>query len=192
MKCAILMGSPRKKGNTIALVKPFMETLETRGATCSLTWLYDKEIRGCIACRSCQNDWTKFGCPIRDDMQAVFDEILSSNLILLATPIYSWFCTVPMKAALDRLVYGMNKYYGEEKGPALWAGKRLALLVTCGYPPEKGADLFAESMKRYCKHSALVYAGMHAERDRGYKVAFIDDEKIERTQAFAKELVAGL
>ena len=28
-----------------------------------------------------------------------------------------------MKAVLDRLVYGMNKYYGEQKRPALWAGK---------------------------------------------------------------------
>jgi len=28
-----------------------------------------------------------------------------------------------MKALLDRLVYGMNKYYGDKKGPALWAGK---------------------------------------------------------------------
>ena len=28
-----------------------------------------------------------------------------------------------MKALLDRLVYGMDKYYGAEKGPALWAGK---------------------------------------------------------------------
>ena len=26
----------------------------------------------------------------------------------------------------------MNKYYGEKKGPALWAGKALATLVTCG------------------------------------------------------------
>jgi len=28
-----------------------------------------------------------------------------------------------MKAVLDRLVYGMNKYYGREKGPSLWEGK---------------------------------------------------------------------
>lgn len=31
-----------------------------------------------------------------------------------------------MKALLDRLVYGMNKYYGEQKGPAMWAGKKLS------------------------------------------------------------------
>lgn len=47
----------------------------------------------------------------------------------LATPIYSWYCTPPMKALLDRLVYGMNKYYGDEKGPSLWnaCGKKFWL-----------------------------------------------------------------
>ena len=35
--------------------------------------------------------------------------VLACDLLVLATPIYSWFCTPPMKTALDRLVYGMNK-----------------------------------------------------------------------------------
>jgi len=34
------------------------------------------------------------------------------DLLVLASPIYSWYCSPPMKAVLDRLVYGMNKYYG--------------------------------------------------------------------------------
>lgn len=71
-----------------------------------------------------------------------------------------------MKAVLDRLVYGMNKYYGEQKGPALWESKAVALLTTCGYPPEKGADLWESGVKRYCKHSQLRYA-MLAEHDPG-------------------------
>lgn len=45
------------------------------------------------------------------------DSILASDKIILAAPIYSWSCPAPMKALLDRLVYGMNKYYGDEKGP---------------------------------------------------------------------------
>lgn len=189
MKYALLMGSPRKNGNTMALLKPFMETLAEHDAESSLIWLYDKKLSGCTACRACQKDWTTFGCAIHDDMQNIFDEVLSADVIVLATPIYSWFCTAPMKAVLDRLVYGMNKYYGDEKGPSLWAGKRLALLLTCGYKPEKGTDLFVEGIKRYCKHSELRYAGMHAERDMGYKATFIDEDKVARTRAFARELL---
>lgn len=91
-------------------------------------------------------------------------------------------------ALLDRLVYGMNKYYGESKGPSLWAGKRVASIVTCGYPPEKGADLWEQGLIRYCKHSRLEYAGMLTERHLGYSVPFMDGEKARHAAAFAASL----
>ena len=128
MKILVLMGSPRKDGNTAALLAPFCEELRAGGAEVETIWLYDRDIRPCLACRRCQEDWTVFGCGQRDDVQAVFDKVMDCGCVILATPIYAWYCTPPMKALLDRLVYGMNKYYGDEKGPSLWAGKAVALL----------------------------------------------------------------
>ena len=192
MKLSVLMGSPRKQGNTHALLEPFLEEWAGLGHQAEVFWLYDMEIHGCVACRSCQRDWTVFGCAFHDDMQQIFDSVLSAEGVLLACPIYCWFCTAPMKAALDRLMYGMNKFYGEEKGPSLWAGKHLAILTTCGYRPERGADLFEEGMRRYCKHSSLIYDGMHAERDLGYKTTFLDPGKVERARAFAHALAARM
>lgn len=189
MKYCILMGSPRKGGNTAALLEPFMDELRKNKAECELVWLYDLEIHPCVACRVCQKDWTKFGCRYQDDGQMLFDKIIGSDMLILASPIYSWYCTSPMKAVLDRMVYGMNKYYGEEKGPALWAGKKMALITTCGYRPEKGADLWEEGMKRYCKHSQLQYIGMLAERHLGYGSEFMDDEKVTHAKAFARQLI---
>jgi len=189
MKYCILMGSPRKKGNTISIVEPFIDTLIANGDDVELIWLYDKDIRPCEACRVCQIDWSIFGCQHQDDVQDIFDSVLSSDVIVFATPIYSWYCTPPMKALLDRLVYGMNKFYGEEKGPSLWAGKHTAVIVTCGYQSEKGADLFEEGIRRYSKHSGLIYEGMLAERDLGYKTEFIDDLKIQHAKDFANSLI---
>ena len=97
----------------------------------------------------------------------------------------------PMKAVLDRLVYGMNKYYGKEKGPALWAGKKLAIITTCGYRPENGADLWETGIIRYCKHSKLQYAGMLAERHLGYNSVFMDSEKEEHAKQFADKFEEG-
>ena len=189
MNVLILMGSPRKGGNTAALLKPFCEELEQSGANVELIWLYDQEIKPCVACRNCQKDWTVFGCSRADDGQKLFDQVLASDLLVLATPIYAWYCTPPMKALLDRLVYGMNKFYGESVGPSLWKGKAVVLLETCGYRPEKGCDLFEEGMRRYCKHSGLRYLGSHAERHLGYQVPFMDEEKAMRTRAFAREVL---
>ena len=189
MKALVLFGSPRKQGNTAALLEPFCEELAADGAEVETVWLYDRDIRPCTACRACQQDWTKAGCVQQDGAQELFDKVLEADLIVLATPIYSFYCTPPMKALLDRLVYGMNKYYGRSRGPALWEGKAVALLMTCGYRPEKGCDLFEEGMRRYCKHSALRYLGSHAERHLGYDVPFMDEEKEARVRAWARSLL---
>lgn len=189
MKVCILMGSPRKTGNTAALLAPFIAELEQHQVEHSLIWLYDKQLEPCIACRVCQEDWTDFGCHYNDDGQDIFDQLLACDVIVLATPIYSWYCTPPMKALLDRLVYGMNKHYGDQMGPTLWAGKQLAIITTCGYRPEKGADLFEEGIKRYCKHSKLHYTGMLAERDLGYQSVFMDTEKAQHARLFAQEMI---
>lgn len=185
----VLMGSPRKNGNTAQLLSSFMEELKRNNCDCKMIWLYDLDILPCIACRNCQKDWSHFGCCQKDDMQNVFDAVQNCDLLVLATPIYSWYCTPPMKAVLDRLVYGMNKFYGAEKGPALWAGKQVALLTTCGYRPEKGADLWEAGMVRYCKHSKLNYLGMLAERDLGYTSVFMDEEKAKRARVFAEHIL---
>ena len=189
MRVLVLMGSPRKQGNTAALLEPFCAQLRQEGAGVEVVWLYDKEIQPCAACRTCQKDWSIFGCPHADDGQELFDKILSCDLLVLATPIYTWYCTPPMKALLDRLVYGMNKFYGGEVGPSLWKGKAVALLETCGYRPEKGCDLFEEGMRRYCKHSGLRFLGSHAERHLGYDTVFMDAGKENRTRVFASELL---
>ena len=169
-----------------------MDEAKKMGIEIDLFWLYDMDIKGCLACRACQKDWTKFGCQYNDDMQIIFDSVLSADAMILTTPIYCWYCTAPMKAALDRLMYGMNKYYGDEKGPSIWAGKHVSIITTCGYRPEKGADVFEEGMKRYCKHSALIYDGMYAERDLGYKSTFMDEEKEIRARAYARTLAAKI
>ena len=188
MKVLILKGSPRKNGNTASLVAPFTVRLEEAGCSVKQIDLYDLDLRPCIACRHCQEDWSEFHCWQKDDMQMVYDEFQASDLVVLATPIYVWYCTPPMKSVLDRLTYGMDKYYGEEKGPALGAGKKIALITTCGYPPEKGCDLWETGVKRWCRHSQLELVGSMVERHMGYKTVFMDDEKAAHARAFADEL----
>ncbi|MGI6736911.1 MAG: flavodoxin family protein [Anaerovoracaceae bacterium] len=189
MKICALKGSPRKEGNTNAVLQPFLQECRRLGHDTEEFELYEKEIHGCVACRTCQQTRTEFGCVFADDAVELFDAVRESDLIVLATPIYAWYCTPPMKALLDRFIYGFCKFYGEPPKTTLWEGKKMALVVTCGYPPEKGADLFAEGMKRYCRHAHLQYQGMLAEHDPGYHAVFLDDDKIGRAVQFADRLL---
>lgn len=190
MKCYILMGSPRREGNTAALITPFVEEMEKQGVTCEMDWLYDMDIKGCVACRNCQKNFEETNCAIDDDMQEVFKKVDSSDIIVFATPIYSWYCTAPLKAAMDRMVYAFNKIYGGEKGPKLWSGKKLASITTSGYPPEKAMQLWEEGLKMYAKHSDLNYVGVVGERQKNYTLPFMNEEKAEHMRQFAREILS--
>ena len=112
-----------------------------------------------------------------------------SDAIVLATPIYAWYCTAPMKALLDRTVYAGTKNYGRAKGPSLLRGKDLASIVTCGYPEEKGADLWQAGLRRWCRHSGLRWRGMLCGRDMGPGVPFLTQDKLAAARAFARALI---
>lgn len=190
MKATIIFGSPRKKGNTASLLVPFMQELESRGAEIEYFDVYEKNIAGCRACLACQADKTRPSCVIDDDMQPIIGAVAQSELLVIAAPIYCWGLPGPVKTVFDRFIYAFCKYYGDDPfGPALLKGKKLALVTTCGYPVEKGADLFEESMKRIAKHCKLEYAGMLAERHRNLKEPFMNNEKEEHARAFAERLV---
>lgn len=191
MKICILFASPRKDGNTAALLTPFKDQLRSMDHTYTQFDLYDMNILPCLACRECQKDWDRPACIRDDDADMIFREMLVSDIIVLASPIYAWYCTAPMKALLDRAVYALNKYYGDRKGPSLWKGKKVAIITTCGYKPEKGADLFQEGIRRYCRHSQLEYISMLAERHLGYDTVFMDEAKADHARSFAREITGG-
>ena len=71
-------------------------------------------------------------------------------------------------------------------------GKKVALVVTCGYSPERGADLWAEGMARYCKHSQLHNMGLLVERDLGHSSIFMNEEKVVNAKRFAKAVAAQI
>ena len=106
MKVCILMGSPHPAGNTASLSRLFVEALSQNGCAVSALALYNLDLRPCTGCRSCQEVHSGFGCPQPDDMKLVFDAVLACDLLVLSSPIYSWYCTPPVKTVLDRLVYG--------------------------------------------------------------------------------------
>ena len=192
MKLTVIFGSPRKNGNTASLLAPFIDELKAAGAEVVCFDVYEKNVAGCRACLQCQKDKSRAYCVVDDDMQPIIKAVAESEILIVAAPIYCWGMPGPVKTVFDRFIYAFCKYYGDDPhGPALLAGKKLALITTCGYPVEKGTDLYEESMKRIAKHCKLEYAGMLAERQRNLKEAFMNEEKEAHARAFAKSLLLG-
>ena len=187
MNALVLMGSPRLHGNTAELCKPMMEEMKALGAQVRYVTLADKEIAPCLGCYACQEIAGSYGCVQKDDMYAVVDDVCWADLIVLATPIYSWYCAAPMKNMLDRH-YGLNKYYGSAQG-SLWAGKRLAILATHGYEGDYATGPFETGMQRLCVHSHLTYAGLYSVRDEDNLASFRTEEEVDGEKAFARRLM---
>ncbi|MCL2168818.1 MAG: flavodoxin family protein [Defluviitaleaceae bacterium] len=185
----ILMASPRLKGNTAELCKPLINELETNGNKTTYITLHDKKILPCAGCYACQHVSGSFGCPLDDDVNGLMDAIIAADCIVLATPIYSWFCTAPMKALLDRH-YGLNKFYGRAPRESLWAGKQVAIIATHGYGQSHACEPFEMAIQRLCKHSSLEYLGLYSCRDTDNIASFQTEEAIKGAREFARKLMA--
>lgn len=186
MNVLILMGSPRLNGNTAELCKPFIGELELRGAEVRYIELEKMNIEPCKACYACQDVQDEYGCIQKDDMYSIVDYIIWADCIILATPIFAWYCTTKMKSVLDRH-YGLNKYYGKANG-SLWAGKKVGIIATHGYEGEYATDPFEMGVERLCKHSDLQYIGMYSVRDTDNKKSFQTKEAMEGAKAFARTI----
>lgn len=187
MNVLILMGSPRLRGTTAQLCRPFMEELRAQGAQVRYVTLADRNIQPCRGCYACQQVAGAYGCVLHDDMQQIVEDIVWAELIVLATPIYSWYCAAPMKNLLDRH-YGLNKFYGSATG-SLWAGKKVAILATHGYERDYAVEPFQMGIERLCAHSHLQYLGLYSVRNEQGMESFTATEAVEGAKAFARRLL---
>ena len=187
MQICILNGSPRINGNTAELLKPLVEELTLGGAKLDVFTLAKMNIAPCKGCYLCQDVPDEYGCFQKDEMLTVAKSIIESDLIVLATPIYTWFCTAELKAVLDRF-YGFAKYYRSAKGN-LVEGKRMAILATHGYDAAYAADPFVIGMQRMCEHYHLRYDGMYSVRDVDDLASFQTKQAINGAKEFARYLL---
>ena len=187
MNVLILMGSPRLRSNTAELCKHFMEELRAQHAEVKYLELETMTINPCKECYVCQDVSGVHGCPQQDDMIRIAEDILWADAIILATPIFSWYCTAKMKALLDRH-YGFNKYYGSAEGN-LWEGRKVGIIATHGYEGDYATGPFETGVQRLCIHSRLQYAGLYSVQDCDNLASFQTAEAIEGAKAFARKIL---
>ena len=98
----ILNGSPRKNGNTSALVQAFTKGAQSAGHTVTEFFLDKMDIHGC---KGCFGGHSSRECPCvqRDDMVQIYPAVMDSDVVVLATPLYYWNMSGQLRTAVDRL-----------------------------------------------------------------------------------------
>lgn len=110
MKALIFNGSPRKNGDTAALLSILESRLE--GDIFRVNAYYDS-ISPCIDCRYCMKH---AGCSIDDKMTEVYKQISECDNIIIASPIYFSELTGPLLCVGSRLqTYYCADFFRKEK-----------------------------------------------------------------------------
>ena len=101
-KIVILNGGARLNGNTAELVKSFTSGAEAGGGVVVRFDLDRMNIHGCKGCL-CGGKNPDSPCVQKDDMEKIYPEYRSCDILVLASPMYYWGITGQLKCALDRL-----------------------------------------------------------------------------------------
>lgn len=121
-KIVVLNGSPRKNGNTSALVDAFTKGAESVGNSVVVFHLASMDIHGCKGCFG-GNSGRECPCVQKDDMNSIYPAIRDAEIIILATPLYYWNMSGQIKTAIDRLFAleegGKNLLRGNGRASAL-------------------------------------------------------------------------
>ena len=121
----VLIGSPRKHGNSAKLAETAERAAKQAGASVERVFLHDLAVSPCNGCGACR-ETVDSPCVLNDDMTLLYAQLREADAILIATPIYSYDMTAQTKLLIDRL-YAM----GSREGNAL-TGKRFGFIIVYG------------------------------------------------------------
>lgn len=135
---AVLNGSPRRGGNTAALLDEARRVAESSGAK---VVRFDLAFMSISPCKACEDCFAGGECVIRDDMDSLYRALEEADAVIVASPIYFSGMSSYAKIAVDRC-------------QALWARRRVlkeprrpgvgAIFLTAAQPDAKFDNAISE------------------------------------------------
>ena len=140
MKILVLNGSPKgEKSDTLHITRAFLEGMrDAAPQEIHIIHVIDRQIEYCSGCFSCMRNGGN--CIHEDDMKAILEEILESELLLFSFPLYCYGMPAPLKALLDRTLplssMAMRKVGDryEHLGQADFSHLKYLMICGCGFP----------------------------------------------------------
>ena len=146
MNLLAIVGSPRKGKATDTLVDKAIEGVVSIYPDCNVKKLHliDHDIkfcRNCLACRDSKTTDPVADCTIRDDMDAIREDVLKSDSLIFGTPVHMGYATAIIMSFLERICWTFGKPEGKIlsiKGcpiPRSNQTRKAIIIVTSGIIP---------------------------------------------------------
>ena len=123
MKTLIINGSPRRAGNTAALIRELKQHLT--GEVVELSAFYS-DIAPCVDCRGC---WKTAKCVVHDEMQTIYDDDFDN--VVVASPVYYGTLPGQVLSLMSRLQPWHAAVFFLRK-PLAQRPKKCAAILTAG------------------------------------------------------------
>ena len=185
MNIMTLLGSPRENGNTAHVLSWVEAALTDAGHTVERHWINDYAVAGCQECQCCKNRKVEL-CNIYDDGIVVLHQIIDTDMLVIATPVFCWGFPGPLKALLDRM-YCLSVTGKDGAFISRIAGKPIALVVTAGGPEKDNADLLVKAYQSMTEYLKAIPAGALVVPDCTGPES-LDASVQERAKAFANKI----
>lgn len=158
MNVLTLHGGARKKGNTVTAANVVEKELKAMGHDVESIFLFEKDIKPCLACGKCKEQPETVSCIQKDDACDILEKMAAADLVLLTSPLYFWGLAGPLKTFIDR-TFSLYTDYHKPTHASLVDGQRQALLVTGGGPYENNAEPVFTAFTRLQSPHKAVKAG---------------------------------
>jgi len=127
MKVLLINGSPNSKGNTALALKEMEAVFHEEGIETEWIHVGNKDIRGCIACRSCYETGK---CVFEDAVNEAAAKFEQSDGIVVGSPVYYASANATLVAFLQRLFYSTSFSKTMKVGAAVAAARRGGITAT--------------------------------------------------------------
>lgn len=176
----VLTGSPRKNGNTEKLADAFIKGAKGAGHTVIKIRTADKNIKGCIDCKTCFSKGTP--CSFNDDFNTeIAPNLEQADILALVTPMYWFSFPSQIKPAIDKI-------YSYLIGNKLLKIKETALLVCGGDKDETYYEGLVSSYKLISRfmnwedRGTVIVKGLH-DKDE-----ILATDGLERAKEFGNNI----
>jgi len=137
-KVVAIYGSPRRKGNTALLLREAVRGAREEGAEVEEVVLRDLKMSPCLEIYGCKNSGR---CVIQDDFQKVYESLLTSQAVMLASPIFFYAVSAHTKILMDRCQsLWVKRHWLKETSSGEGPSARKGLFISVG--ATRGKKLF--------------------------------------------------
>ena len=85
----MINAGPKRRDANAQLVKAAAKGAESAGASVKYVDLYKLDLHGCMNCGVCKNEDRIGKCYWKDETSPLIEKILSSDVLIIASPIFS-------------------------------------------------------------------------------------------------------